>query len=387
MGQAAAGSTKISGANTTGLPALKCASNKVLRVMVATPLGPQGQGGIDRLTDAIIETMDKRGDPSVQVIRLVTRGNRSIYLSPIVFARALVEFWSAATRGEVDLLHIQLSWRGSTYRKLVLAAAARYLAIPYIVHLHSGQFDGFWAGRGWFLRQKIDRLFVNSVAVIVLGNYWGRLVAARLPNVKDKLEILPNATALPSRLCRAYPQGGKIVITFLGRLGPEKGIPQLIEALGKLAHRTDWSATIAGDGEVTFSRSHVRRLGIADRVDIPGWLDPPATAALLRRTGIFVLPSFIENLPMAVIEAFAYGLAIIATPVGAVPEVIGHDRNGLLVPAGDIDALASALTRLLDDEGLRLRLGETARRDHAERYEINAYAMRLLSIWQRGARA
>jgi glycosyltransferase involved in cell wall biosynthesis len=360
-------------------------ANKVLRVMVATPLGPQGQGGIDRLTDAIMETMDKRADQSVQVARLVTRGKRSIYLSPIVFARALVRFWGAATRGQVDLLHIQLSWRGSTYRKLVLAAAARYLAIPYVVHLHSGQFDGFWAGCGSFLRRNIDRLFVNSVVVIVLGDCWGRLVAGRLPSVQDKLEILPNATALPPTMSKVDSQDGKILITFLGRLGPEKGVPLLIEALGKLAHRADWSATIAGDGEVTSSRSHVTRLGIADRVDIPGWLDPPATAALLQRTGIFVLPSFIENLPMGIIEAFAYGLAVIATPVGAVPEVIDHDRNGFLVAVGDVDALASALTRLLDDEGLRLRLGEAARRDHAERYEINSYAARLVSIWRRAA--
>src|SRR5215467_8981413 len=115
-----------------------------------------------------------------------------------------------------------------------------------------------------------DRSIIRQhVAVIVLGNYWGRLVTGRLPSVKDKLEILPNATALPSALCKADRRGDKIVITFLDRLGPEKGIPQLIEALGKLAHRTDWSATIAGDGEITFSRSHVRRLGIADRVDIP----------------------------------------------------------------------------------------------------------------------
>jgi glycosyltransferase involved in cell wall biosynthesis len=380
-----AGSMRISGGNTTG-SSVPPVANKVLRILVATPLGPQGQGGIDRLTDAIIETIEKRADPSVQVVRLVTRGNRSIYLSPIVFARALVQFWGVATRGQVDLLHIQLSWRGSTYRKLVLAAAARYLAIPYVVHLHSGQFDSFWAGCGPFLRRKIDRLFVDSVAVIVLGNYWRRLVTGRLPSVQRKLEILPNATALPPALSKADQRSGKIVITFLGRLGPEKGTPELIKALGKLAHRTDWSATLAGDGEVTFSRSQVRQLGIADRVDIPGWLDPPATAALLQRTGIFVLPSFIENLPMVIIEAFAYGLAVIATPVGAVPEVVDHARNGLLVPAGEVDALASALTRLLDDEGLRLRLGETARRDHAERYEINTYAMRLLSIWRRVAR-
>jgi glycosyltransferase involved in cell wall biosynthesis len=86
---------------------------------------------------------------------------------------------------------------------------------------------------------------------------------------------------------------------------------------------------------------------------------------------------------MVILEAFAHGIAVVATPVGAVPEVIEDGRNGLLIPVGDVDALAHALRRLIEDPLMRARLGEAARRDHAERYEIGGYIKRLTQVWWR----
>jgi glycosyltransferase involved in cell wall biosynthesis len=357
-----------------------------LRLIVATPLGAHGRGGIDRLTDLIIDTIDQRGDLGVNAVRLVTRGQKNIYWALLVFAQALVQLCAAARRGEVDLIHIHLAWRGSAYRKLIIAAIARCFGIPYVVHLHAGQFERFWTASGKYLCRSINRFFVDSAAIIVLGDYGARVILDRLPTVRDKITILPNASTSPSQPNRGRSESERIRITFLGQLGPEKGVPQLVDALGKLACRADWTATIAGSGEVQQTRDQARRLGIADRVDIPGWLDPSETAELLQRTDILALPSFVETLPMAVIEAFAYGVAVVATPVGAVPEVIAHERNGLLVPVGDVEALAKALSQLLENGVLRRSLGNAARRDHAERYEINTYITRLASIWRKAAR-
>ncbi|MEH2516368.1 glycosyltransferase involved in cell wall biosynthesis [Bradyrhizobium sp. AZCC 1610] len=361
-------------------------TQNTLRLIVATPYGPHGRGGIDRVTDLIIDTIDQRGDLGVKAERLITRGQKNIYWAVVLFAQALVQFVVAARRGEVDLIHIHLAFRGSAYRKLIIAAIARFLGIPYVVHLHAGQFDDFWARAGTYLRQSLNRLFVDSAAIIVLGDYGARVILDRLPSLRDKITILPNASMSPSQPNRGRSESERICITFLGFLVPEKGVPQLVEALGKLACRTDWIATIAGSGEIQQTREQAQQLGIADRVKFPGWLDPSETAALLQRTDILALPSFVESLPMAVIEAFAYGVAVVATPVGAVPEVIAHERNGLLVPVGHVEALANALNRLLDDGALRRRLGDAARRDHAERYEINNYVKRLVSIWRKAAR-
>ena len=85
---------------------------------------------------------------------------------------------------------------------------------------------------------------------------------------------------------------------------------------------------------------------IADRVSVPGWLGPAAAEDLLSRTDVLVQPSFIDNLPMTILEAFARGIPVVATPVGVVPDVVVPNVNGLLVPAGDVRALADAMAEL-----------------------------------------
>ena len=120
---------------------------------------------------------------------------------------------------------------------------------------------------------------------------------------------------------------------------------------------------------------------IADRVLVPGWLELRERDRLLRNTDILVLPSLAENLPMVIVEAFARGIPVISTPVGAIPEVIEHGRNGLMVPVGDEGKLAEALEQLIEDPALRRRLGRAARRDHAERYDFETYVGRLTKVW------
>jgi glycosyltransferase involved in cell wall biosynthesis len=151
-----------------------------------------------------------------------------------------------------------------------------------------------------------------------------------------------------------------------------------------IRHRNDWQATLAGDGAVTETHTLVERLGLAERVKVPGWLDDDCVTNELQVADILVLPSLVENLPMCVVEAFAHGLAVVCTPVGALPEIVEHEGTGLLVPAENAPALASALERLLVDPPLRARLGRQARAQHAVRFEISAYVDKFVEVW-RGA--
>jgi glycosyltransferase involved in cell wall biosynthesis len=359
---------------------------KNVRLLMAAPFGPHGKGGIDRLTDLIFQTIDSKPDIGVQLTRLTTRGSGTLFYGSIIFALAAMKFWFAARGDKVDLLHIHLASYGSTVRKAILAAMATRMGVPYIIHLHSGRFDDFWNTSPAYVDKAIGRMLTRSAAIVVLGEHWKNVICGRLPGVKGKVIVLPNAT--PTILCKEETQvDPRIRVTFLGLLGKNKGTPQLLEALGRLAARNNWKATIAGNGEIEASRTLALQLGIAERVEFPGWLDASATRSLLCHTDILALPSFSEGLPMAILEGFACGVAVIATPVGAIPEVIDHERNGLIVPVGDVEALADALGRLIDDGDLRLRLGKAARRDHTERYEVNGYICRLAAIWRRVALA
>jgi len=353
---------------------------RALRVLIATPFGARQRGGMDRLTDIIIDTAEGGGNDRIQLSRLVTRGPGSLASAPAVFSAALAQLWMAKRRGEVDVLHINVAAGGSAIRKAILARFARSLGIHYVVHLHGSRFHQFWDVSGPHARKLVDRMFAESSATIVLGNVWAKLVADHVPAVRNKIVVLPNATA-PLRLAHETADDGRVRISFLGEVGARKGTPQLVRALGQLADRQDWTATIAGNGAVEETVATAQQLGIGDRVAVPGWLDSAGTSNVLRRTDIFVLPSFAENLPMSILEAFAAGAAVVATPVGAVPDVITDGENGLLVEAGDVDGLASALRRLIASPDLRNALGAAARRDHSERYNIENYVSRLENIW------
>jgi glycosyltransferase involved in cell wall biosynthesis len=332
----------------------------------------------------IVAKINESDSARVELSRLVTRGPGLRITAPFVFGLALARFWIARQRGDVDLLHINVAADGSAIRKAFLARFARSLGIPYVVHLHGSRFQEFWPSASPRVRKLVDRLFAESSAVIVLGNVWSELVRAHVPQVANRIILLPNATP-PADRAHEPSSNGRVRISFLGELGSRKGTPQLIEALGRLNDVPDWTATIAGNGQIQETKARAVQLGIADRVKVPGWLDAQATNEVLRGSDIFVLPSFAENLPMSILEAFAYGLAVVATPVGAVADVISDGSNGLLVPAGNVDALASALRRLIVDGQLHDSLGTAAKVEHASKYEIGAYVLRLMEIWRNAA--
>jgi glycosyltransferase involved in cell wall biosynthesis len=358
-----------------------------LRVAIATPFGEGQRGGIDRLMDLMIDTLHGRPELKVQTRRLVTRGPGGLMEAPFTFARALAALYGARRREEIDLLHINLAAGGSAYRKAILGRAARSLGIPYVVHLHGSRFHQFWPTASDYWARAVDRFFMESAEVLVLGQFWENLIVSRLPDVKGRITILPNATAPAAPAAGGRGEDGGVRISFLGEVGTRKGTPQLVEALSRLVARTDWRATIAGNGDLEQTRMRARDLGIADRLDIPGWLDAAGVNNVLSKTDIFVLPSFAENLPMSILEAFARGIAVIATPVGAVPEVVDHGRNGLIVQAGNIDELVAALELLISDGEMRRRLGANARQDHTRRFEIGGYLTEMAQIWRRAAAA
>jgi glycosyltransferase involved in cell wall biosynthesis len=357
-------------------------THKPLRILIATPLGFRGHGGIDRLNDMIIDEVTKLPASNIKLDRLVTRGNGSLLWSPFIFLLSLVNLWIAARWHEVDLLHIAVAVKGSLYRKLILSRWARYCGVPYLLHTHGAGFEESWPKLPHFLRTATDRMFNESIAIVVLTSTWSQFISDRLPLSAKKVTLIPNGTPAVSMPPRTS-DNDDVLITFLGELGPRKGTPQLVEALGILAPRKDWLATIAGNHDIKGTKKRIQELGIADRVTVPGWLDPVQTADLLRRTDIFVLPTFQEVLPMSILESMSYGVAIITTPVGAIPDAIVHERTGLIVPAGDVQALTAAIARLINDKELRRRLGTAARLKHATRFEISGCVARLIDLWRR----
>ncbi|MGV3489718.1 MAG: glycosyltransferase family 4 protein [Devosia sp.] len=357
---------------------------KMLNVLVATPAGGEGQGGIDRVMATLRDELGRQGSGAVDVTFAATRGGGHVALSPLYLAGFLARMLGGRIAGRVDLVHINLASNGSTYRKLQIARLARLLGIPYVLHLHGGDYPTFWKLDDSALSRKIMAMFRGAERVVVLGRTWRRFVVSRVPEIADRVVVLPNATAQPKR--KHVGGGDTAHILFLGRLNEMKGVPQLGEALSRMRDLTGWRATIAGDGGVEAARAKAVELGIADRVDIPGWVDGDRVGELIASADILVLPSFIENLPLSIIEGMASGLAVVATPVGAVGDIIEDGRSGLLVEPGDVDGLTAALARLVADPELRQRLGSAAQDFHREHLDVGPFTAAMERLWFEAAR-
>lgn len=157
---------------------------------------------------------------------------------------------------------------------------------------------------------------------------------------------------------------GELALLCAATLTPRKGHAVLFRALARL-RRLPWRLGCAGSDTLdpataALLRSLIEQLGLMDRVELLGELDPDALAIRYRRTDLFVLPSWYEGYGMALAEALARGLPIVSTTAGAIPDTVPADA-GLLVPPGDEAALARALARVMTEAELRQRLAAGAR--------------------------
>jgi glycosyltransferase involved in cell wall biosynthesis len=155
-------------------------------------------------------------------------------------------------------------------------------------------------------------------------------------------------------------------VLFLGQFGARKGIYDLLSAFVEVRrHVPDAVLYCGGNGEVDKVRATVGELGLEEGVHVPGWVSGDEKLGLMHQCGIFVLPSYNEGLPMAIIEAMSFSMAVVSTTVGGIPELVGDD-NGALVTPGDQAQLASALVQLLERTDAELTaLGAASR----QRYE------------------
>ena len=140
-------------------------------------------------------------------------------------------------------------------------------------------------------------------------------------------------------------------------MNARKGYKDMIAAYASIAKEfPEWRIVFAGNGEVAQGKKLASDLGIAAQTEFLGWVSGNEKDKAFKEASIFCLPSYAEGFPMAVLDAWSYGLPVITTPVGGIPDVADDGENMLLFNPGDIDKLSLQMRRLISDEDLRERL-------------------------------
>jgi glycosyltransferase involved in cell wall biosynthesis len=335
------------------------------RVVVLGP-STHGLGGVAAVLKVVLGHWR---EPAFTLRHIPTHVDGSRWRKLLAAVCALGRFAAAAAGGRVDVVHVHFSANASFYRQSVFILLCALLGIPRVGQAHSGGFPAFYEACGP-LRRRYVRLVLNRLdRLFVLSEEWRDFYGRLVP--RGRLVVVPNPVVVPPLPDEAARTGEGPVILALGRLGAGKGTYDILEAVPAIVARFPTARFwFGGDGEVDAVRARIAGQPWADRVRLLGWVDGAEKEAVLRQADVFLLPSYAEGLPMALLEAMAYGLPVVTTPVGGIPRAVAHGKTGLLVAPGDVAALRGAIESLLAEPGWAKALGTAARRLVRERYDV-----------------
>ena len=283
-----------------------------------------------------------------------------------------------------DILHTYLI-HGNVLGRIV----GRLVGVPVIIgsELTIGQ-----AGRLGRLVTKLTNPLTDAVEVN--SETGGKAVVADLGVRPEKvevvlpgldLEVFGRSEGRTSVRAELGIENEQHLVLYIGRLRPVKGVDYGIKAFAQaLIAQPDMHMALAGEGE---QRQHLENLtaelGISEKVSFLGVRNDLAN--VLSAADSVLMPSLTEGFPRVAIEAMASSKPVIVTRVGGTPEAIIDEQTGILVQPKDIDAMASAITRLVADPDLQSRLGSSARQRTEKHYSAASYVARLDEMYQRWA--
>lgn len=271
----------------------------------------------------------------------------------------------------IDVVHTHM-FAANLYGVL----AATLARVPVVVTSEHGKNPWKTRVHRWAERAVISRLAHKRICVStdILQ------IRRDLDGVPEsKLTYIPNGTEIDTNTIS--PPRGRFVFGTIGRLVPAKDYRTLIKAMGLLREKgCSVELYIVGDGPERASlESEIADLGLTSVIHLTGFQSD--TQTWLGRFHTFVLSSIREGQPMALLEAMAAGLPIVATRVGGIPETIASGSEGLLVEPGDPEGLARAMETLLSDEKKRNELGTNARKRCRRDFSIQAVCDRYLRVY------
>lgn len=273
---------------------------------------------------------------------------------------ALCRFLGLLLTFQVALVHIHFASRASFWRKSGFYALARLFRVPVILHLHGGGFHVFYQDECSPWQQKwIRHVFNHAARVVVLSQTWRNW----LQGISHNPHIVPIYNPVQVPEWQADPASAKPpTLLVLGRLTKLKGSYDLLDACAPLlAEFPGLTLALGGDGELEQVAARAKQLGMAQQVQLLGWIGPEQKARALQQASLYVLPSYHEGMPMSLLEAMAAGLPVISTRVGGIPELVSDGVDGILLEPGDIAALRDALRQLLQDPQRAGQMGRAGR--------------------------
>lgn len=257
---------------------------------------------------------------------------------------------------EIRIVHIQGAAFASFERNMFFVYVGKKFGKKVILHMHCAEFAPYFDPSNH--KERILHTINICDKFLVLSNQW-RDYFEHIGVRKDIIVVMNNTIAPPIKK-ETVRNTSKLKLLYLGIIGQRKGVYDLLNVLSQDAeyYRHHLQLHIGGNSEEEKIKSYIVNNGIGDFVTFEGFVKGERKIDDLNWADIFILPSYNEGLPIAVLEAMSYGMPIISTNVGGIPEVVKTGINGILIEPGDLNAIKNSIDYYIKNRSQILVHGE-----------------------------
>lgn len=326
-------------------------------------------GGVAR----VINSYSKFIYPHFNYIKTTKVGNKLTKVITLFSAIFKLIFKCLFTN--IKIIHIHGSSYNSFWRKRILINIAAFFKKKIVYHIHGAEFHLFYEQN----KKEVTNVLKKVDAVITLSDSWKDFFNKIGIN---NTYVIPNITPKTEPILRS-DSTKTIKITFIGTICQRKGAYDIVEMVKEYQEslKNKVKISLYGNGEINSIELLIKQYNLTNIIECPGAVNFTEICEILRDCDIFILPSYNEGLPIAILEAMSYSLPVISTPIGGIPEVLKDGENGFLITPGDKKALYNTIIKLATDKEQRMSMGELSYRKVQPHFPENVSA-RLENIYK-----
>ena len=279
-----------------------------------------------------------------------------------------------------DIVHIHSSFGGSFYRKLPFVYMASSFNVPVINHIHGSEISSLYVNAGERKKHLVEKCFDKCAYLVVLSEEWKnnlQVVKTKTPKI-----VIENYSTIHNECLKRKAHENKNIL-FLGFITELKGCFDIPEIARRVIEQKDnVNFILAGSGEIEKLQNILLEKGISQYFSFPGWVKKAEKENLLKSADFFFLPSYTEAMPMSILEAMGYGLPIITTNVGGIPQLVEEGKNGYMTEPGNIDSFSKAILKLISDDDLIYNMGKESIEKAKRKYSLEAHLAKVCAVYK-----
>lgn len=352
-----------------------------LDVLITSPSTNSSEhiGGIATFTNLLIEN-----NSAINYSHFV-RGRKNNQKRGIAWffrqSTLFFDFFSSLYKGkDIKVIHINMPLdKFAIVRDTILVIISSIFKRKIIIHLHGGKYN-MDRSIPFYLKLIVKQSFNLSDRIIALGDSEKQFLCDYYKIKPAKVNALFNAVKIPENIEKKL-YNSTVNLLYLGRIERIKGLKEIILALKLLKKEHDFRLIIAGEGPDKDGFIQDCKSQIPGKYEYVGVVYGKEKQMVFERSHIFLMPSYYEGLPYSLLEAMAYKLVPIVTPVGSVPELVEDGKNGFIVQVNDYLSLYKRIADLIEDPDMMKRMCSNAFNIISSRYSLTNHIKEINKIY------